>query len=35
MGVGRVFLNGEQKRRWAEWFLRRHPEWTDRALLPR
>lgn len=25
----RRHLNGEQKRKWAEWFLKRHPEWSD------
>lgn len=32
LNVRRRHLNGEQKRKWAEWFLRRHPEWTDRRV---
>lgn len=32
LNVRRRHLNGEQKRRWTEWFLRRHPEWTDRRV---
>lgn len=29
LNVRRRHLNGEQKRRWIEWFLRRHPERSD------
>jgi len=29
LNVRRRHLNGEQKRKWAEWFLKRHPEWSN------
>ena len=29
LNVRRRHLTNEQKRKWAEWFLRRHPEWSD------
>lgn len=32
LNVRRRHLTSEQKRKWAEWFLRRHPEWTDRRV---
>ncbi len=32
LNVRRRHLNGEQKRRWAEWFLRRHPDRSDRQI---
>lgn len=32
LNVRRRHLNSEQKRRWAAWFLKRHPEWPDRRI---
>lgn len=32
LNLRRRHLSGEQKRRWAEWLLRRHPEWSDRRV---
>src|SRR5690606_25554530 len=32
LNVRRRHLTNEQKRKWAEWFLRRHPEWSDRRV---
>ena len=32
LNVRRRHLNSEQKRKWAEWFLRRHPERSNREV---
>jgi ParB-like chromosome segregation protein Spo0J len=32
LNVRRRHLNGEQKRRWVAWFLKRHPEWSNRRI---
>lgn len=32
LNVRRRHLNGEQKRKWAEWFLRRHPDWSNNRV---
>lgn len=32
LNVRRRHLTSEQKRKWAEWFLRRHPEWSNRRI---
>lgn len=32
LNVRRRHLNSEQKRKWAEWFLKRHPEWSNRKV---
>src|SRR5690606_19296229 len=32
LNVRRRHLTNEQKRKWAEWFLRRHPEWSNRRI---
>lgn len=32
LNVRRRHLTNEQKRKWAEWFLRRHPEWSNRRV---
>lgn len=32
LNVRRRHLTNEQKRKWAGWYLKRHPEWTDRKV---
>lgn len=32
LNLRRRHLNTEQKRRWVQWFLERHPEWSDRRI---
>jgi ParB-like chromosome segregation protein Spo0J len=32
LNVRRRHLNSEQKRKWAEWFVKRHPERSDRQI---